>query len=192
MGKEKKIKIIPVEVEEENGQKEAFVGERIALQKISPWTSVLLKIPLIGRKVLEKKVKQGFVIAEVIMPNQTSMFYLVDTRFNAFTHRVSDKKEKLFIIDPIKKEPERYVRYLNGFPVVTFNWKSGLPVPIDPKKEVQFDEDYFCDIVMRARLIGGSEKLIDWLNNTLKIMHLILAVAGANLLFQILRWMQLI
>ena len=126
------------------------------------------------------------------MPNQTSMYYLIDTRFNVFTHQVGDTKEKMFIIKPVKEQPEKYIRYLNGYPVVTFNWKTGLPVPIDPEKEIPFDEDYFNDIVMRARLVGGSEKLIDWLNEMKKHFMFSLALNAAILGFLVLRWLQLI
>ena len=124
----------------------------------------IYNIPIIGTWLLRRKVKSGHIVGEVVMPNRSADYYIIDTRFNAFIKPVGDRKEKIFYLGPVKQEPEKFIKFIDQIPYASFDWKTGLPIPITNEQlELGFDDDYFNDIVVRARLTGASEKLIEWL-----------------------------
>lgn len=153
----------------------------IPRRHVESFEEKIYRIPLIGKKALQKKVKKGFVVAEVIRPNRNSSQILIDTRFNAFSLKIDNNKEKLFVISPLKERPEDFIKFVDQIPTAIFDWRTGKPVPITDAK-LEFDDDYYNDIVMRARLVGGTERLVEWLNQMVKKFNLVLLTVVGHLI----------
>ena len=135
-------------------------------------SQVLLRIPLLGELILRQKIKQGYIIAEVTFPNQYVMRYLVSTDSD-YIEIKKDDSYRFFNIDPLRKTPEKYIKYEDGKPIVTFNWNYPNPLPIRPTVSEKFDLNTYGILVIRQRSKAGAKLIQEFLENAAKDLKLI-------------------
>ncbi len=125
----------------------------------------MVRLPLItrlfGKKLLRAKLGQGHIIGEIILPNRATKYLLVDLRANSFKQQITKERDKLFYLGPLKETPESYIRSVGGFQFATFDWESGLPVPLTYDYKTDFDDGYFADVVMNASLVAGTAEMMN-------------------------------
>ena len=146
-------------------------------------------IPL-GEKRLAKKLKDGNVIGEVILPTGDAKYYLVDLKSNSFRLKLQDDKEKIFYLKELKTTPEIFLKRVGIYPVVSFDWGTGLPIAVKGEYEPEFDDEYFADIVVRASLVAGTTSIMGILKdvkNLTSSVFFAVILSGLNFLILVLQ-----
>ena len=156
--KEKVYSPYPVQMEPQNVTKEYT---KSVMDKKLPMIRLPLITRLFGKKMLRAKLGKGFVIGEIILPNRMTRYIMVDLRAGSFRESVGENREKMFMLGPMKETPERYVKSVGGFQVVSFDWETGMPLPLSKAKETAWDDEYYADVVMQASLVSGTAEMLE-------------------------------
>jgi len=143
----------------------------------------LVKIPIIGGFILNKKLTSGYVMTEIIFPNQSSKRYLMSLTSD-YLEVQNGESVRFFNVSPIRDDPERYIRYEDRKPLITFFWDYPNPIPIRPKQSEVFDLDTYGVLILRQRAKAAAQPVKDFLDAVKKDMTLIkmaslLAAVGA-------------
>jgi len=127
--------------------------------------TIWMKIPLIRNLYINKKLREGAIIAEIVFPNKHSRYYFVESKTKLFRIR-EGKVTRYFSTEKVKQDPGTYIRRIGRVPVVTWYWDYVNPLPVKPLKDGLdiLDVEILANEFERIRSIQGAMPIEKFLN----------------------------
>lgn len=144
---------------------------------------MLYKIPLLGNLILKKHISQGMVVCDITMPNQRVQSWVVQTSEDVFEIKIGDSTH-FFFLPKVTNNPEKYIRYENGSPVVLYNWNYPEPISILPEEKMTFNIDTYGALLLRQRAKAAAKPIEQFLQtvndkiNQTWMFSLVAAIGG--------------
>ncbi|MHA1972784.1 MAG: hypothetical protein ACTSW1_07320 [Candidatus Hodarchaeales archaeon] len=145
------------------GQKIKNSGGRIG----QFYSSMLLRIPIISSLYLKRKIQSGSLCADIITKNMHSQRFVVDSGTPVLEIEMNNAV-RFFNLQPIVKNPERYLKLEGVAPVATFYWDYPNPIPIRPTDIDIIDLELFGREVLRQRSKAAAQPIRDFLTTAVK------------------------
>lgn len=171
------MKILKEKGENAKIEKALYIKTPVGSKKILQ--NILVKLPLIGGMILNKKLTSGHVMVEIIFPNQGSKRYLLPLTSD-YMEIQNGESVRFFNVSHIRDDPELYIRYEDRKPLITFFWDYPNPIPIRPKQSEVFDLDTYGVLILRQRAKAAAQPVKDFLEAVKKDMTIIKIASGIS------------
>lgn len=141
--------------------------------------NLFYRIPVLGNILMKKWVNQGAIIAEIIMPSQNVQRYIIFMTQDFIEIEVN-KIVRFYDVSDLRSHQERYVKFENGVPVVTFFWDYPKPIPIKPIKTEVINMDTFGLVVLRERSRAAAEPIRQFLQEASTHIKIAMIASGIS------------